>query len=89
MRAEKRIREEHATHISSQRWLPALGAVALAARIITDRPYGFIMRHAHKPRRTRTRWALFERARTCTRAQIRAGAGRRGVWRVARSDGWD
>lgn len=65
MRGEKRRRKEYATHVSSQRALPASQLPVLAARILTDRPYGFIMRHthtntdphtpcmrAHQPRRT-------------------------------------
>ena len=43
---EKRRRKEYATHVSS-RSLPASQLPVLAARILTDRPYGFIMRHTN------------------------------------------
>lgn len=49
MRGEKRRRRKgYATHVSSQRSLPASQLPVLAARILTDRPYGFIMRHTNK-----------------------------------------
>lgn len=53
-RGEKRRREEYANHVSSQLSLPASQLPVLAARILTDRPYGFIMRHTHKHKPTHT-----------------------------------
>lgn len=40
-------RQEYATHVSSQNSLPTSQLPVLAARILTDRPYGFIIRHTH------------------------------------------
>lgn len=73
MKGERRRRKGHAAHVSSLPWSQHR---VLAARSLTDRPYGFIMTHTHTHTLTRI-------ITPNTQTQMQTLAGRSGgVWQI-------